>query len=73
MFAFMEKIEKAVGEKGRCTLVEKSGRHLHGTMTDHWVHYSAGKLRGKVVFLSDEKGEVQVDANDILDVRFEAR
>lgn len=70
MFQLAEKIDKANDSKSRCTLIDKLGRYFHGTMTDSWVRLSGGKLRGKVVFLSDEKGEIQVDANDILDILF---
>lgn len=68
MFNILDKIDKALESKGKCTLIDKMGKHYHGTMVDSWVMVSGGKLRGKVKFQSEEKGEVQVDANDILDV-----
>jgi hypothetical protein len=68
MFSIVEKIDKALESKSKCTLIDKMGKYLHGTIVDSWVRVSGGKMRGKVVFLSDEKGSVEVDANDILDV-----
>ena len=70
MVQIVEKIDKAVETKSRCTLIDKMGRYFHGTLTDSWVRISGGKLRGKIKFTSDEKGELEVDANDILDIRF---
>lgn len=68
MFSIVEKIDKALESKIKSTLIDKSGRYFHGTVEDSWVRISGGKLRGKVRFLSEEKGEVEVDANDILDL-----
>lgn len=68
MFPILEKIDKALESKQKCTLIDKMGKYFHGVVQDSWVRFSGGKLRGKVVFLSEEKGEIQVDANDILDV-----
>ena len=68
MFPILEKIDKALESKAKCTLMDKSGRTLHGTMSESWVRISGGKLRGKVVFNSEEKGEVEIDCNDLLDV-----
>ena len=70
MFDIIIKIDKAVESKQRETLIDKMGKYLHGTATDSWVRLSGGKIRGKVVFASDEKGEVEVDGNDILDILF---
>lgn len=70
MFTILDKIDKALESKGKVTLVEKSGRHYHGILTDSWVRVSGAKLRGKVSFASEEKGDIEVDANDILDVVF---
>lgn len=72
MVQLVEKIDKALESKSRCTLMDKMGRYFHGTLTDSWVRLSGGKLRGKIKFTSDEKGEIEIDANDILDIRFEA-
>ncbi|NQW43954.1 MAG: hypothetical protein HQ462_00950 [Deltaproteobacteria bacterium] len=44
------------------------GKFLHGVITDSWVRLSGGKLRGKIVFESKEKGSLEIDANDIFDV-----
>lgn len=68
MFSVVEKIDKALESKVKCTLIDKAGKYFHGTMDDSWVRLSGGKLRGKVRFLSEEKGEIEVDANDILDI-----
>lgn len=68
MFPILDKIDKAIETKSKCTLMDKMGRYLHGTLTDSWVRFSGGKLRGKVVFQSDEKGSLEIDANDILDI-----
>ena len=70
MFSLVEKIDKAVETQAKCTLIDKMGRYFHGTMIESWVRLSGGKMRGKVKFLSEEKGEVEIDCNDILDVHF---
>ncbi len=70
MFVLLDKIDKALESKARCTLIHKMGHYYHGTLTDSWVRLSAGKMRGKVQFTSEEKGPIEVDANDILDVVF---
>lgn len=69
MFAIVEKIDKALENREKCMLVEKSGRHFYGILTDSWVRVSGGKMRGKVRFQTEEKGEIEVDVNDILDLR----
>ncbi len=68
MFPILQKIDKATETKQRQTLIDKTGRHLHGVIEDSWVRISGAKMRGKVVFASDEKGTVEIDANDILDL-----
>ena len=73
LYQLVEKIDQALENKGRCRLVVKTGRYYHGIMTDSWVRLSGGKLRGKVKFNSDEKGEVEIDSNDILDILFDAK
>lgn len=73
MFPILDKIDKGLESKVKCTLIDKMGRHFHGCFEDSWVRYSGGKLRGKVVFQSDEKGRVEVDANDILDILLPAK
>lgn len=70
MVQLVEKIDKALESKSRCTLIDKMGRYFHGTLTDSWVRLSGGKMRGKVKFTSDEKGEQEIDCNDILDIKF---
>ncbi|MBI1859415.1 MAG: hypothetical protein HYR96_00665 [Deltaproteobacteria bacterium] len=73
MYQIVEKIDKALEDKMRCRLVDKMGRYYHGVMIDSWVRLSGGKMRGKVKFQSDEKGEVEIDSNDILDILFDAK
>lgn len=68
MFMLVEKIDQALETQSLCTCIEKTGRHLHGKVSDSWVRISGGKLRGKIRFTSDEKGVVEIDANDILDL-----
>ncbi len=68
MFAIMLKIDAALESQKECTLVDKMGGHFHGILKDSWVRLSGGKMRGKVEFESVEKGTIQVDANDILDI-----
>jgi len=48
--------------------MDKAGKYFHGTVTDSWIRLSGGKLRGKMQFLSEEKGPIEIDANDILDL-----
>ncbi len=71
MFPILTKIDQALESKKRCRLIDKMGKYLNGTVTDSWVRLSGGKIRGKVVFQSDEKGPVEIDANDVLDILFE--
>ena len=73
VFFASDNIDKAMESQVKCTLMDKSGRYLHGVVKDTWVRLSAGKLRGKVVFVSEEKGEIEVDANDILDLVLEEK
>ena len=68
MFPLMEKIDKALESKVKCTLIDKMGRHFHGVLTDSWASLSGGKMRGKITFNSEEKGEIEMDVNDILDL-----
>ncbi len=68
MFKILEKIDRALEDKKRYTLIDKSGRYYHGQLTDSWIRISSGKLRGKLRFLSDERGEIEVDGNDVLDL-----
>lgn len=68
MFPILEKIDKALESKGQWTLVDKMGKYFHGTVTDSWIRISGGKLRGKLQFQSEEKGPIEIDANDILDL-----
>ena len=68
MFMIVEKIDKAVESKGKCTLIDKMGKYHNGTLTDSWVRISGGKLRGKVRLTTEEKGDIEFDANDILDI-----
>ncbi len=68
MFNIIDKIDKAMETKQKCTLIHKMGKYFHGTIHDSWVRISGGKLRGKILFVSEEKGEIEVDANDILDL-----
>jgi len=68
VFPVLDKIDRVLQTKVRCTLIDKMGKYHHGQMVDSWVRVSGGKLRGKVVFQSEEKGEIEVDCNDILDI-----
>jgi hypothetical protein len=68
MFPILNKIDKALETKAKCTLIDKMGKYLHGKVTDSWIRFSGGKLRGKLVFESDETGSLEMDANDILDI-----
>ena len=68
MMSIADKIDKALETKAKCTLIDKMGKYFHGTVADSWVRMSGGKMRGKVVFASEEKGQIEVDANDILDL-----
>ena len=68
MFDLVDKIDKALETKNNVTLIDKHGKYFHGTVADSWVRLSGGRLRGKVMFASEEKGDVEIDANDILDI-----
>jgi len=68
VFKLVEKIDRFLEEKTHCTLIDKMGRYYHGHVSDSWVRLSGAKLRGSVKFESKEKGEVEIDVNDILDV-----
>jgi hypothetical protein len=68
MFMIIDKIDKALESKEKCTLIDKMGHYFHGTLTDSWARVSGGKMRGKVVFASEEKGEIEIEVNDILDL-----
>jgi len=68
MFPVLDKIDKALELKAECTLIHKMGQYYHGTIEDSWIRVSGGKLRGKLTFISQEKGSVEVDGNDILDL-----
>lgn len=68
MFNILQKIDLAAEGKKTCTLIDKMGKYFHGTVTDTWARVSGGKMRGKIMFLSEEKGEVEIDVNDILDL-----
>jgi len=73
MYSLVDKIDQALAGKLRCTLIDKGGRYHHGIFADSWVRISGGKVRGKVVFQSEEKGELEIDAHDILDVLLPSR
>lgn len=68
MFPILQKVDKGLELKVKCTLIDKMGHYYHGIFEDSWARVSGGKLRGKVVFQSEEKGRLEVDVNDILDV-----
>ena len=68
MVQLVEKIDKAAESKAKCTLIDKMGRYHKGTITDSWVRLSGGKLRGKVRLLNEKQNELEIDANDILDL-----
>jgi len=68
MFPLLEKIDKALESQEKHTLINKMGKYFHGIVVDSWIRISAGKLRGKLQFNSEEKGPFEIDANDILDL-----
>ncbi len=68
MFPLLEKIDKALESKGKHTLLNKNGKYFHGTVVESWIRISGGKLRGKLQFQSEEKGLIEMDANDVLDL-----
>lgn len=68
MFPILDKIDKALESKGECTLIDKTGKYFHGTIEDSWIRISGGKLRGKLSFISQEKGTLEIDCYDILDI-----
>ena len=68
MFLIVDKIDRAVESKLKCTLIDKMGKYHEGVFTDSWVRVSGAKLRGKVRFQPEGKVEFELDANDILDV-----
>ncbi len=68
MFQIIDKIDKAVETKENCTLIHKMGQYYHGVISDSWVRLSGGKVRGKITMQSEEKGEIEIDGNDILDI-----
>lgn len=70
MFPIVTKIDRALESKEQCRLIDKMGKYLNGTITDSWVRISGGKVRGKLVFQSEERGPVEIDANDVLDILF---
>ena len=73
MFQLVDKIDKALETKAECTLMDKMGKYFHGQVLDSWIRLSSGKLRGKLKFQSQEKGEIEIDANDILDIIIETK
>lgn len=68
MFQIIEKIDRLIESQTKCTLIDKMGKYYHGVISESWVRASGGKLRGKLRFTSEEKGVVEIDANDILDI-----
>lgn len=68
MFLILEKIDKALENKSSCTLIHKAGHYLHGKVEESWARVSGGKMRGKIRFGSVEKGTVEIDINDVLDL-----
>lgn len=71
MFAIIDRIDKAVESKAKCTLMDKMGGCFHGVVSDSWIRVSGAKMRGKLVFESQERGQIEIDANDILDLILE--
>jgi len=68
LYPIVLKIDNAYESKVKVLLIDKMGKHLHGIIEDSWVRVSGGKVRGKIVFNSQEKGKQEIDANDILDL-----
>jgi hypothetical protein len=67
-FILIDKIDKAVETKEKCTVIHKMGKYYHGVVHESWIRMSGGKMRGKIRFESEEKGEIEIDANDILEL-----
>lgn len=68
VFVLIDKLDKLLESKDRCTIIDKLGSYHHGVITDSWVRISGGKVRGKIRFQSDAKGEIEIDGNDILEI-----
>lgn len=65
----IEAIEKAQVHKIKLKLMDKMGGCFYGYVIDSWLRIgSGGHLRGKFMFNSDEKGEFELDINDVLDI-----
>ena len=70
IFKLLDLIEKSISSQKDVTVIDKSGKFLRGLLYDHYVRLSADKLRGKIrLRLSKDQSEVEVDANDILDIQ----
>ena len=70
VFKLLDMIERGVSSDKDVTIINKSGRFIKGDLYDHYVRLSADKLRGKIrVRLAKDQQEVEVDANDILDIQ----
>ena len=62
-------VEKGLASKNPVTVIDKSGKFWRGDLYDHYVRLSADKLRGKIrLRLTKDQSEVEIDANDILDI-----
>lgn len=72
MFLILETIDKAVESQSSCTLIHKAGYYLHGKVAESWARVSGGKMRGKLRFDSIEKGVVEVDINDVLELKVDS-
>lgn len=71
VFKLLDLIEKGNSSPSGVTVIDKSGKFLRGDLYDHYVRLSADKLRGKIrLRLAKDKSEVEIDANDILDIQF---
>ena len=64
-------VEKGLASKNPVTVIDKGGKFLRGDLYDHYVRLSSEKLRGKIrLRLTKDQSEVEIDANDILDIQF---
>lgn len=70
VFKLLDLIEKGMASASFVTVIDKSGKFSRGQLYDHYVRLSADKLRGKIrLRLAKDQSEIEIDANDILDIQ----
>jgi len=70
VFKLLDQIEKGINCTAEVVVIDKSGKFLRGDLYDHYVRLSSEKLRGKIrLRLTKDKREIEIDANDILDIQ----